>query len=158
MARTRNVVRLGVPALIVAGLAAVALWRVNAPMSNTSTVGTTGVRTPATPLTEIADLLVENAAGRQATLERVRIGEVTSPRTFWVGSDAERAFVVLDPDVRRHPDARIAAGARVSLIGLVRPAPPVEQAMREWQVDTATAESLHDRGTYLHVVEVRPAL
>jgi hypothetical protein len=103
-------------------------------------------------------LLAENTAGRQASLERVAVRDVTSPRTFWIGKGDEAAFVVLDPDVKRGPDVRIAPGALVTLIGLVRPAPAPSEAMRQWAIDAATAESLRNRGTYLHAVEIRPAL
>ena len=161
MARRRNVVRLGVPALIVAGLAAVALWRISVPAADPTAVGASGTTSPARtmPLTRIADLLAENTAGRQASLERVPVREVMSPRTFWIGEEGDQfAFVVLDPDVKRGPDVRIAPGARVTLIGLVRPAPAPSEAMRQWAIDAATAESLVKRGTYLHAIEVRPAL
>ena len=160
MARRRNVVRLGVPALIVAGLAAVALWRISVPLAGPAAIGTTGTASPArtAPLTRIADLLAENTTGRQASLERVPVREVMSPRTFWIGDGDQSVFVVLDPDVRRGPDVRIAPGARVTLIGLVRPAPPPSEAMQQWAIAAATAESLEKRGTYLHAIEVRPAL
>ena len=160
MARRRTVVRLGVPALIVAGLAAVALWRVSAPAAGPPEAGSTGTPSPTRtpPLTRIVDLLAENTVGRQASVERAPIRDVTSPRTFWIGDGDESAFVVLDPDVRRGPDVRIARGARVTLIGLVRPAPAPSEAMRQWAIDAATAEALEKRGTYLHAVEVRPAL
>jgi hypothetical protein len=159
MARRRNVVRLGVPGLIVAGLAIVALWRIGGPVSDQSVVGTAGRTAPlrSSPLTQIAEVLAGNA-GRQASLEGVAVQAVTGPRTFWIGEGDESAFVVLDPDVKRSPDARIAPGARVTLIGLVRPAPAPEEAMRQWSIDTATAESLQERGTYLHATEIGPAL
>jgi hypothetical protein len=156
MARRRTVVRLGLPALIVAGLAAVALWRIGGPAADPSAVGTSGTASrPGRPLTQIADLVVENVTGRQATLEGVPVLQVTSPRTFWIGEGDESAFVVLDPDVKRGPDVRIAPGQRVTLVGLVRPAPPVSDAMRQWAIDAATAESLQERGTYLHAIEIR---
>jgi hypothetical protein len=160
MARRRNVVRLGVPALVVAGLAVVALWRVSTPPVAPAAVGTSGTSSPgrAAPLTRVAELVVANAIGRQASLERMRVREVTSPRTFWIGDDHEMAFVVLDPDVKRGADARIAPGARVTLVGLVRPAPPPAEAMRQWAIDAATAKTLEERGTYLHATEIRPAL
>jgi hypothetical protein len=85
----------------------------------------------------------------------VRVHAVTSPRTFWIGRADQLAFVVLDPDVKRSPEAEIAPGARVTLIGIVRPAPPVEQAIGQWAVDAETARSLRDAGTYLHAVEIR---
>jgi hypothetical protein len=140
MARRRQVVRLGVPALIVAGLAVAALWRVGAPATEpaAATVGTSG---------EV----------RPASLEGVRVLEVTSPRRFWMTAQDERAFVVLDPDVVRAPDATIEPGARLTLVGIVRPAPAVAQAMRQWKVDEATARALQERGTYLHCTEVRAA-
>jgi hypothetical protein len=157
MARKRNVVRLGVPALVVAGLAVVALWRVSEPVPNRSPAGTTGTapRPRTLPLTRIADLLADNTTGRQASLEAVPVREVISPRTLWIGEGDELAFVVLDPDVKRGPDVQIAPGSRVTLIGLVRPAPPASQAMRQWAIDAATAAALEKRGTYLHAIEVR---
>ena len=160
MARRRNVVRLGVPALIVAGLAIVALWRVSAP-SGDAAINADRSTAPASPvsrapLTAIADLLVANAAGRQASLESVRVDTITSPRTFWIGSGSERAFVVLDPNVKRAPDTPIAPDARVTLIGMVRPAPAAAQAIKQWAIDGATAQALLERGTYLHAIEIRP--
>src|SRR5688572_18047392 len=100
MARRRNVVRLGIPALIVAGLAIAGLWRDGPPANEAAAVGTSG---------EV----------RPASLERVRIVEVTSPRTFWIAGQDERAFVVIDPDVVRGPDVVIEPGARVTVVGLV---------------------------------------
>jgi hypothetical protein len=157
MARRRHVVRLGIPALIVAGLAVVALWRVSAPIDYRSVIGTNGTASSMrdVPLTRVADLVVEHAAGRQARLEDVGIGQVTSPRTFWIGKDDDSAFVVLDPDVKRDPDVRIVPGGRVTLIGLVRPAPDAADSMRQWQIDAATADALVSRGTYLHATEIR---
>ncbi len=159
MTRRRNVVRLGVPGLIVAGLAVVALWRVGAPANDPRAVGTTGrAAAPSGPLTAIVEVLSANAVGRQASLERVAIREVTSPRTFWIGTGEESSFVVLDPDVKRSPDTRITRGARVTLIGLVRPAPAPAVAVRQWNIDPATADFVKQRGTYVHATEIRPAI
>ncbi len=159
MTRRRNVVRLGVPGLIVAGLAVVALWRVGAPANDPRAVGTTGrAAAPSGPLTAIVEVLSANAVGRQASLERVAIREVTSPRTFWIGTGEESSFVVLDPDVKRSPDTRITRGARVTLIGLVRPAPAPAVAVRQWSIDAATADFVKQRGTYVHATEIRPAI
>ena len=159
MARKRNAVRLGVPALIVTVLTIAALWRVGAPPpSPAEAPGASGDRRrgPLAPLTTIADVLVRNAVGRQASLEGVEVRQVTSARTFWFGpAEDQPAFAVLDPDVRRTGGASVTAGATVTLIGLVRPSPPAEQAMRQWQLDEPTARAVEARGTYLHVTEVR---
>ena len=159
MAR-RHAVRLGIPALIVAGLACVALWRVGPPAIEPAAAGTSGTAVPravASPLTTLAEVVAANAVGRQASLESVEVREVTSPRTFWVGTaGGEQAFVVLDPDLKRTEGAAIATGRRVTLIGLVRPAPDTSTAIRQWKIDEATAESLAARGTYLHVTEIQP--
>jgi hypothetical protein len=157
MARRRHVVRLGIPALIVAGLAVVALWRVGAPLDDRSVTGTSDTASSMhdLPLTRVADLAVDNAAGRRATLENVAVAQVTSLRTFWIGEGDHSAFVVLDPDVKRDVDVRIVPGARVTLIGLVRPAPPAADSMRQWQIDAATADTLVSHGTYLHATEIR---
>ena len=146
MARRPHVVRLGVPALLVAGLAVIALWRVGAPGGDEGVVGTAGSVKP-TPI---------------ARLENVRVREVTSARTFWIGSsDQDRSFVVLDPDVKWAGEADGSArpalepGQRLTLVGLVRPAPAAAQAIRQWRVDEGTARALVEHGTYLHATEVR---
>jgi hypothetical protein len=163
MVRRRNAVRLGIPALIVTVLAIVALWRVGAPVSPSEPAGRPGPagaggEAPRTgPITTIAGVLIRNAVGRQASLEGVEVRQVTSPRTFWFGPpDGQPAFAVLDPDVRRIGGAEVAAGTPLTLIGLVRPSPPAAEAMRQWQLDEPTARVVEDRGTYLHVTEVRP--
>ena len=159
MAR-RHAVRLGIPALIVAGLALVALWRVGPPATGPAAAGISGTAVPhavAAPLTTLAEVVAANAVGRQASLESVEVREVTSPRTFWIGTPAgEQAFVVLDPDVKRTDGAAIAPGRRVTLIGLVRPAPDAATAIRQWKIDGGAAKSLIERGTYLHVTEIQP--
>jgi hypothetical protein len=146
MARRRHVVRLGIPALIVAGLAVVALWRVGAPAGDGSVVGTAGSVKP-TPI---------------AKLENVQVREITSARTFWIGStDQDRSFVVLDPDVKwtsgSDGSARpaLAPGQRLTLVGMVRPAPAAARAMQQWRIDEGTARSLAEHGTYLHATEVQ---
>jgi hypothetical protein len=159
MRRRRNAVRLAIPALIVTVLTIVALWRVGDPFppdAPTRTTGEARANGRLEPITAVADVLVRNAVGRQASIERVEVRQVESPRTFWFGpADGDTAFAVLDPDVRRTGDAVVEAGATVTLIGLVRPSPPAEQAMRQWQLDEPTARVVEARGTYLHVTEVR---
>jgi hypothetical protein len=160
MARRRAAVRLGIPALIVTVLTIVALWRVGGPVAPDVPSARSGSqrRERVPPLTTIADVVTRNAVGRQASLERVEVRQVASPRTFWFGpADGQPAFAVLDPDVRRIGGAEVTEGATVALIGLVRPSPPAGQAMRQWQLDEPTAQVVEARGTYLHVTEVRPA-
>ncbi len=158
MAR-RHAVRLGIPALIVAALALVALWRVGPPAIEPATTGTSGTAVPsavAAPLTTLAEVVAANAVGRQASLESVEVREITSARTFWIGTaGGEQAFVVLDPDVKRAEGADLAEGRHLTLIGLVRPAPDTATAIRQWKIDEATAKSLSEHGTYLHVTEIR---
>ena len=133
MAR-RHAVRLGIPALIVAGLALYAFSRVSQPEIAPETAATSGVK---------------------ASLENVEVRQVTSSRTFWMGDiDEPPAFAVLDPDVKRTGLTAVTPGARVSVVGLVRPAPEPEVAMRQWQIDAATAHALQERGTYVHVTEI----
>jgi hypothetical protein len=138
---------------LVAILTLVALWRVSAPLAPAS--GGAGSRPqPLQPLTQIAELLADNAVGRRASLEGVVIGEIPSPRTLWIGTGDERVFAVLDPVVKNPSAVPIAPGARLTLIGLVRAAPPEETAVKQWAVDPATAASVRERGTYLHVTEI----
>jgi hypothetical protein len=155
MGRRPRAVRLAVPAAFVAVLTFVALWRVTSPSVPASGAASSSVE-PLTPLTQIIEVLAQNSIGRQASLERVVIQEVVSPRGLWIGEDDHRVFVVLDPDVRNPSVVPVRAGTRVTLIGLVRAAPSEDEAIRQWALDAATAKAVRDRGTYLHVTEIRP--
>jgi hypothetical protein len=152
--KRRRAVQIGLPALVIGVLAFAALWRIGRPAAPDSTeIAATGpVGLP--PLTTPADVLVPTSIGRRATLERVRILSRPSPRTLWIGSEAVRVFVVLDPDVKQAPDALLTDGASVTLIGLVRRAPAPADAVRQWSLDPETAEVVRDGGIYLHVTEL----
>jgi hypothetical protein len=160
MKRPRKAIRIGGPVLVIGVLALVALWRVGAP------AGTQRVSGPAAalePITRITDVTAATSALRRASLENVRVLELPSQRTAWIDSGSaplaapatERVFAVLDPDVKRQPEVVWQPGARVTLIGLVRPSPAAGDAIRQWQIDPATADDLQQRGTYLHVTEIR---
>jgi hypothetical protein len=134
------------------------LWRVGVPVSPTADGTTTASKPePLAPLTQLGEVLAENSVGRRASLERVIIGEVVSPRAVWLGADDDRIFAVLDPDVKNAEGTAVQPGARVTLIGLVRAVPPEDVAIREWSLDPATAKMLREHGTYLYVTEIRPA-
>jgi hypothetical protein len=155
MGKRPRAVRLAVPAAFVAILALVALWRVSAPAVPAS--GTSAEPEPLAALTQIAEVLADNSVGRRAALEQVVIRDVASPRAVWVGDDEERVFAVLDPDVKNESHVPIRAGARVTLIGLVRAAPPEDQSIKQWALDASTAKTIRERGAYLHVTEIRAA-
>ena len=160
MAR-RAVVRLGIPALIVAALAIAALWRVGPPPRGKATdVAATSGTSPAKPITEpvktIAELMSNNAIGREASLEHVTIRESVGERFYWIESgDQKPVFVVLDPDVKRSTETTLRPGARVTLVGIVRPMPMTAQIEQEWHLPQATATVVAGSGTYLHVTEIR---
>jgi hypothetical protein len=121
--RRRRAVVLGVPAAIVAVLAAVALWR----------VGTIGLNPE-----------------RTATLDRVEVRQITSPRTFWAGAlDDDPVFVVAERPIHLEP------GSRVTVEGRVEAAPAVEAARREWGLDEATARAVRERGVYVRATRIR---
>jgi len=154
-------VRIGIPGVIVAALAIVALWRIGPPPQQkaSAAVGTTG-STPARAITQpvktLAELLTTNAVGREASLEHVRIRERVADRFYWIGSGDERpVFVVLDPDVKRATATTLRPGARATLLSIVRPVPAAEEAERQWHLPPATATLVADSGTYLHVTEIR---
>jgi hypothetical protein len=160
MARRRAVVRLGVPALIVAVLAIVALWRVGPPPRQDATaVGTSGngaAKILTAPVKTVAELVSNNAVGREASLEHVMIRERVGDRFYWIGSgDEPPVFVVLDPDVKRTTATTLRPGARVTLIGIVRPVPAAQDAEKQWHVPAAVATLIADSRTYLHVTEIR---
>ena len=155
MGRRPRAVRLAIPAAFVAVLTLVALWRVSAPAVPAS--GSSPVPEPLAALTQIAEVLADNSIGRRAEIEGVVIREVASARALWIGSDDSRVFVVLDPDVKNVSHVPILAGERVTLIGLVRAAPSEDEAIKQWALDPAVAKTVRERGTYLHVTEIRPA-
>ena len=152
--KRRRALRLGIPALVIGALTFVALWRVGTP--RTASTGATAKPVPLPPVATTAEVLLPTSIGRRASLENVRIVSVASARTLWIGSEAVRVFVVLDPDVEQSHEARLTEGARVTLSGLVRRAPAPADAVRQWSVDADTAETVRDGGIYLHVTEVRP--
>jgi len=158
MAR-RAVVRLGIPALIVAALAVVALWRIGPPPERRpAAIGTAGTAAgrAAEPIRDLAELLSNNAVGREASLEHATIRERVGARFYWIGTGDQRpVFVVLDPDVKRTGSTPLQAGAQVTLIGIVRPAPMAEEAVQQWHVAPAVADLVADSGTYLYVTEIR---
>ena len=154
MGRRPRAVRLAIPAAFVAVLALVALWRVSGPVAPAS--GTAAERRePLEPLTQIAEVLADNSVGRRASLERVVVREIASPRALWIGTGDERVFAVLDPDVKNLSAVPVQVGSRLTLIGLVRATPPEETAIRQWALDPATAAAAREQGTYLHVTEIR---
>jgi hypothetical protein len=161
MKRPRKAIRIGGPILVIGVLALLALWRIGAPADPPRESGTAA---RLEPLTRIADVVTATSVLRRASLENVRVVALPSDRTAWIDAGSaplaapstERVFAVLDPDVKRPADMPWQPGSRVTLIGLVRPSPPSAEAMRQWQIDEATAAELQQRGTYLHVTEIRP--
>jgi hypothetical protein len=132
--RRRRAVVLGVPAAIVAVLAAVALWRVGTPPGGEpGASGTIGLNPE-----------------RTATLDRVEVRQITSPRTFWAGAlDDDPVFVVAERPIHLEP------GSRVTVEGRVEAAPAVEAARREWGLDEATARAVRERGVYVRATRIR---
>ena len=131
----------------------IALWRISAPV--VPAADTPSPPQALEPLTKIAEVLVDNSIGRRASLEGVIVREVPSPRTMWIGSEDDRVFAVLDPDVKNLSSIAVKPGAELTLIGLVRATPPEETVIRQWAIDAATAKAARERGTYLYVTEIR---
>lgn len=131
--RRRRAAVLGVPAIIVAVLALVALWQVGPPPSGEpGAAGTIGLN-----------------PDRTALLDRIQVRQLTSDRTFWAGAiNEEPVFVVSDRPIRVEP------GSEVSLTGKVEPAPPVDAARRQWGIDEATARAVRERGVYVRASRI----
>ena len=136
MARRRHAVRLGIPAVIVAALALVALWRIAPPREPLRPVATSGDST-------------------RAAIERIPIREVTSATTFWAGRiDEPPVFVVVAAGATRGSNVRLTAGQEVSLVGVVHPVPAEADMRRRWGVDELTAKSVREVGTYIEATQV----
>jgi hypothetical protein len=133
--RRRRAVVLAVPAAFVAALALVALWRVGTPPSpEPGALGTIGLN-----------------PDRSATLERVEVRQLTSDRTFWVGSlGDDPVFVVAERPMRLEP------GSEVTVSGRVESAPPIAEARRRWGIDDATARAVSERGVYVRASRITP--
>jgi hypothetical protein len=126
---------LGVPAAIVGVLAVIALLRLGAPDEREpGAAGTMGFNPE-----------------REASIASIEVRQLTSDRTFWAGAiDEPPVFVVSEGPVGVEP------GARVSIVGRVQPAPPIEIAQREWDLDEATARAVHESGSFLRARSVKP--
>ena len=134
--RRRRAVVLGIPAIIVAVLAMVALWRVGTPPAGEEgAAGTIGLN-----------------PDRTATLERVQVRQLTSDRTFWAGGlDDEPIFIVSERPVQLEP------GSQVTVSGKVEAAPAVEVARTRWGIDEATARAVRERGVYVRATRITTA-
>jgi hypothetical protein len=131
--RRRRAVVLGVPAAIVAVLAMIALLRVGAPGEREpGAAGTMGVN-----------------PDREVSLERIEVRQLTSDRTFWAGAiDEDPVFIVSERPMKPAP------GSHVAVVGRMQPAPRLEVAQRQWQVDEATARAVENVGSYLRATSV----
>jgi hypothetical protein len=134
--RRRRAVVLGVPAAFVAVLAIIALMRVGGPDEDEGgAAATTGVN-----------------ADREASIASIEVRQLTSERTFWAGSiDEPPVFVVSSAPVN------VAPGSHVALVGHVHPAPPIEIAQREWNIDEGTARAVREHGSYLRATSITAA-
>jgi hypothetical protein len=134
--RRRRAVVLGVPAIIVAVLAMIALLRLGAPGEREpGAAGTMGVN-----------------PDREASIASIEVRQLTSDRTFWAGAiDEEPVFVVSERAIRLEP------GSRVALVGRMEPAPRLDVAQRQWKVDEATARAVQERGSYLRATSITTA-
>lgn len=160
VARTGTLgIRLGVPALLVLALLLVALWRIGPSPATRTAIGTSGTVPPFPidgPLVRVADTLLANSIGREASLDHVIIREMTGPDSFWAGGiDDQLVFVLLRPDVKLARGVEIQEGNEVTLTGVVRAAPDESEAVSRWHVSPATAKSLKEIGTYIEAGQVR---
>jgi len=132
--RRRPAVVLGVPALIVAVLAIIALMRIDGPREGEpGATGTIGVN-----------------PSRQASLERIEVRQLTSDRTFWAGEIEDQPVFIVAPE-----RVTIEPGAYVAVVGRVEPAPAIDIAEREWHVDEATARAVQELGSYVRATSVK---
>jgi hypothetical protein len=154
--RRPRAVRLGIPGAIVGVLAIVALWR----LGGTPPSGNRGQAAApvSAPITAVVDLVAHNTIGRQASLDRVQVGEMVSARAFWIGTSDEKAvFAALDRAAAVPAGLVIAQGTHIAITGVVQPASDAAAVASRLGIDAATAAAVARQGTYLLVTAVRRA-
>lgn len=172
---TTAVVRRGIPWwvwLIVAALIAILLiallWPLLTGNNRAGTAATPSpspVGSPAAPGTPVADLLIivdapepTDLVGRRVELTGVEVQSVVGDTTFWVGPSADQqVLVVLEEDESAGPvegQVDVEAGQTVSITGIVRELPSVDDAKQRWQLSDDAAAELEGEEVFVRAQRV----
>ena len=144
--------RLGIPALIVAVLAIIALWRVGPPPDKAAPVATTGSgpeKVLGAPIEDAAELLSNNSVGREASLEHVQVRELVGGRGLWIGSAGIGPYSAPRSRRQARRSGRTAGGNASHPRRHCPAGPTAADAEQRWQVPAAQATLIEQSGTYL---------
>ncbi|MBW4560122.1 MAG: hypothetical protein KME32_03015 [Mojavia pulchra JT2-VF2] len=124
----------------------------------------TTVVVPTAPISDLA--IINTTANRQSLINRgvqltnAKVQSVVGDRTFWVGANnTQRVFVVLAPNLDAGTAEKkvvVKPGQTLDLVGVLKPAPSVEQAQKQWKGLTATeAQGLKNQIVYLEADQIK---
>lgn len=113
---------------------------------------------PITDLTMLGTAATADMAGRQVMLTGVPVQEVVSDKGFWLGSEAQRVFVVRgdESSPATPPDGAVDAGQTVDVFGVVQRMPSdLTQQTTAWNLRSTDASVLANQPVYVQADSVR---
>ncbi len=120
------------------------------------------VATDGLPITDLATVVTtpdqQSLVNKQVQLTNAAVQSVVGDRTFWVGpSNTQQLLVVLDEALdssRIDKKLDINTGQTLTLNGLIRPLPSIQEAQKEWGLSATEAQALKNQKVYLQAQEV----
>lgn len=124
---------------------------------------TSTVVIPSEPITDVVIITrTDNPqilANKRVQFTDVKVQNVSGDRTFWVGpNNTQQLFVVLDPTLdsgNAEEKIVVKTGQTVSLTGLLRPMPSIQQAQTQWGLSAAEAQALKNQALYLQAEQIK---
>ena len=128
-----------------------------APGADTAIVGATAAGA-ITDLAMLGTAATADMAGRQVMLTGVPVQEVVSDKSFWIGSEAQRVFVVRgdESSPATPPDGAVNAGQTISVYGVVQSMPSdLTQQTTAWNLRSTDASALAGQRVYVQADSVQ---
>ncbi len=120
------------------------------------------VATDGLPITDLATVVTtpnqQSLVNKQVQLTNAPVQSVVGDRTFWVGpSNTQQLLVVLDEALdssRIDKKLDINTGQTLTIDGLIRPLPSIQEAQKQWGLSATEAQALKNQKVYLQAQEV----
>ena len=101
----------------------------------------------------------QSLANRRVLFTDVKVHSVVSDRSFWVGpSNIQKVFVVLDEALdsgRAEKNINIKMGQTLTLNGLIRTLPSMDEAQKQWSLSATETSALKNQKVYLQAEKVQ---